>query len=190
MSCMINPNFLPHKTSAFLFSLTITRATFTIFRVSIIIISICDTPDPWSSLMISSALWLVKVAPAFTPGREQTLTQLWGFALVGPSLLCNTLSCFLSLPRPSFFHLIHPTCLGPIYSFCFLRTHFSWKPSLIPSFPAQAIIWASCMLIEHPIFSLSAYLPHYILIAPLLVWAMWIRDSQPGISIRITYRAF
>ena len=46
------------------------------------------------------------------------------------------------------------------------------------------------MLIEHPIFSLSAYLPHYILIPPLLVWAMWIRDSQPGLSIRITYRAF
>ena len=135
MSCRINPNFLPHKTSAFLFSLTITRATFTIFRVSIIVISICDTPDPWSSLMISSALWLVKVAPAFTPGREQTLTQLWGFARVGPSLLCNTLSCFLSLTRPSFFHLIHPACSGPIYSFCFLRTHFSWKPSLIAACP-------------------------------------------------------
>lgn len=148
MSCRINPNFLSHKTSAFLSSLTITRATFTIFRVSIIVISICDTPDPWSGLMISSALWLVKVAPGFTPGRKQILTQLWGFARVGPSLLCNSLSCFLSLTRPSSFHLIYPACSGPIYSFCLLRTHFSWTPSLIPSFSAQAIIWASSMLIE------------------------------------------
>lgn len=130
MSCRINPNF--HKTSVFLFNLTIARATFTIFRVTITVISICDTPDPWSSLIISSALWLVKVAPAFTPGREQTLTQLWGFACVGPSLLCNTLSCLLSLTRPSFFYLIHPACSGPIYFSIFLEVTFPeslpWSP--------------------------------------------------------------